>query len=85
MLVSDSFAVVLRCLMTSISCVAGLVPVMMLAEQTGLSRAAGHKVVSATEDQVGGGQPRPEAGRLGCGDVRGRGCIDDVDAVRSGG
>ena len=48
-----------------VSC-AGLVPVMGLAEQTGLRRLLGEKVrISAPADQVGVGEPGAEAGHRG--------------------
>ena len=53
-----------------VSC-AGLVPVMALAEQTGLPELLAEKVhIAAAEDQVRGGQPGPEAGHADRGHVR---------------
>ena len=45
---------------------AGLVPVMTLAEQTGLLRLLGEKVhIAEAPDQVSGGQPGAEVGHRG--------------------
>ena len=56
-----------------VSC-AGLVPVMTLAEQTGLRRLLAEKVhISGAADQVRGGEPGAEAGHGDRGDVCGRG------------
>ena len=53
---------------------AGLVPVMTLAEQTGLSRLIAEKVrIAEPRIKLGGGQPGPEAGHRGRRHVRGRG------------
>ena len=65
---------------------AGLVPVLELAEQTGLSELIGeHVQLPSTRVEVGGGEP----GRQVDLDHRRHGvrcdCIDDVDVLRAGG
>ena len=56
-----------------VSC-AGLVPVMTLAEQTGLIELLDSKIhIAEPEIAVGVGQPRPEAGHGDRGHVRRRG------------
>ena len=69
-----------------VSC-AGLVPVMALAEQTGLSELLAEKVrISRAADQVGVGQSRARSwSTLIAGMCAGADSIDDVDVVRSGG
>ena len=56
-----------------VSC-AGLVPVMTLAEQTGLAQLLAEKVhIAEPQDQVRVGEPGTETGHADRGDVRGRG------------
>ncbi len=62
-----------------------VVPVMTLAEQTGLSRLLGEKVHRRAADQVGGGHPSPKLVTVVAGMCVGADCIDDTDIVRSGG
>jgi hypothetical protein len=68
-----------------VSC-AGLVPVMALADQTGLRRLLGEKV-RITEPRIksGSANPAPKLTTLIAGMCAGADCIDDVDVVRSGG
>ncbi|MDT5075227.1 MAG: hypothetical protein QOF31_3521 [Mycobacterium sp.] len=64
---------------------AGLVPVMRLAEQTGLSRLLGEKVhVTAPRIKSGAANPAPKLGTVVAGMVAGADCIDDIDVLRSG-
>ncbi len=68
-----------------VSC-AGLVPVMTLAEQTGLSRLLGEKVhIAAPRIKSGSANPAPKLATLIAGMCAGADCIDDVDVIRSGG
>jgi hypothetical protein len=68
-----------------VSC-AGLVPVMTLAEQTGLGRLLGEKVhIAEPKIKSGAANPAPKLVTLIAGMCAGADCIDDVDAVRSGG
>jgi hypothetical protein len=68
-----------------VSC-AGLVPVMTLAQQTGLARLLGEKVhISVPRIKSGAANPAPKLATLVAGMVAGADCIDDVDVVRSGG
>ena len=68
-----------------VSC-AGLVPVMTLAEQTGLGRLLGEKVhIAEPKIKSGAANPAPKLATLIAGMCAGADCIDDVDAVRSGG
>ena len=68
-----------------VSC-AGLVPVMTLAEQTGLGRLVGEKVhIAEPKIKSGAANPAPKLATLIAGMCAGADCIDDVDAVRSGG
>jgi hypothetical protein len=68
-----------------VSC-AGLVPVMALAEQTGLNRLLGEKVrISAPRIRSGAANPAPKLATLVAGMVAGADCIDDIDVLRSGG
>ena len=68
-----------------VSCV-GLVPVMTLAEQTGLGRLLGEKVhIAEPKIKSGAANPAPKLATLIAGMCAGADCIDDVDAVRSGG
>jgi hypothetical protein len=68
-----------------VSC-AGLVPVMALADQTGLRRLLGEKV-RITEPRIksGSANPAPKLTTLIAGMCAGADCIDDIDVVRSGG
>ena len=59
---------------------AGLVPVMTLAEQTGLSRR-----LSAPRIKSGSANPAPKLATLIAGMCAGADCIDDIDVLRSGG
>jgi Transposase DDE domain group 1 len=68
-----------------VSC-AGLVPVMTLAEQTGLSRLLGEKVhIAEPRIKSGAAKPSPKLVTVVAGMCVGADCIDDIDAVRSGG
>ena len=68
-----------------VSC-AGLVPVMRLAEQTGLGRLLVEKVrITAARIKSGAANPAPKLATLIAGMCAGADCIDDVDVVRSGG
>jgi hypothetical protein len=68
-----------------VSC-AGLVPVMTLAEQTGLGRLLGEKVRIADPRIVSGAaNPAPKLVTVVAGMCVGADCIDDIDVVRSGG
>jgi DDE family transposase len=68
-----------------VSC-AGLVPVMALAEQTGLSRLLGEKVrIIAPRIKSGSANPAPKLATVVAGMVVGADCINDIDVLRSGG
>jgi hypothetical protein len=68
-----------------VSC-AGLVPVMTLAEQTGLMRLLADKVrITAPRIKSGSANPAPKLGTLVAGMCAGADSIDDVDVIRSGG
>jgi Transposase DDE domain group 1 len=68
-----------------VSC-AGLVPVMTLAEQTGLGRLLGEKVrISGPRIASGAANPAPKLVTVVAGMCAGADCIDDIDVVRSGG
>jgi hypothetical protein len=68
-----------------VSC-AGLVPVMTLAQQTGLTRLLADKVrITAPRIKSGAANPAPKLATLVAGMVAGADCIDDVDVIRSGG
>jgi hypothetical protein len=68
-----------------VSC-AGLVPVMTLAEQTGLSRLFDQKVrISVPRIKSGAANPAPKLATMVAGMCAGADCIDDIDVVRSGG
>jgi hypothetical protein len=68
-----------------VSC-AGLVPVMALAEQTGLSRLLADKVhIAEPRIKSGAANPAPKLATLIAGMCAGADCIDDIDIVRSGG
>ncbi len=68
-----------------VSC-AGLVPVMTLAEQTGLSRLIAEKVrIAEPRIASGAANPAPKLATVVAGMCAGADCIDDIDVVRSGG
>jgi hypothetical protein len=68
-----------------VSC-AGLVPVMTLAEQTGLGRLLGEKVrIIAPRIKSGSANPAPKLATVVAGMCAGADCIADVDVLRSGG
>ena len=68
-----------------VSC-AGLVPVMTLAEQTGLARLLDEKVhITAPRIKSGSANPAPKLATLVAGMCAGADCIDDIDVLRSGG
>ncbi len=65
---------------------AGLVPVMTLAEQTGLWPLLADKVrISAPRIKSGSANPAPKLVTLIAAMCAGADCIDDIDVVRSGG
>jgi len=65
---------------------AGLVPVMTLAEQTGLVKLLGEKVhIAEPKIKSGSANPAPKLTTLIAGMCAGADSIDDVDVVRSGG
>jgi hypothetical protein len=68
-----------------VSC-AGLVPLMSLAQQTGLSRLLSDKIHIATPRiKSGSANPAPKLATLIAGMCGGADCIDDIDVIRSGG
>src|SRR5271155_1663261 len=68
-----------------VSC-AGLVPVMTLAERTGLSELLAQNVhIAAPRIRAGSANPAPKLATLVAGMCAGADSIDDVDIVRSGG
>jgi hypothetical protein len=68
-----------------VSC-AGLVPVMALAEQAGLSRLLSDKVhIAEPRIKSGAANPSPKLATLIAGMCAGADCISDIDLVRSGG
>jgi Transposase DDE domain group 1 len=68
-----------------VSC-AGLVPVMRLAEQTGLGRLLDEKVyIAAPRVKSGAANPAPKLATVVAGMCAGADSIDDIDVVRSGG
>lgn len=68
-----------------ISC-AGLVPVVSLAEQTGLSELVAEKVRFKTcRVKSAGSNPAGKVGSIVAGMAAGADCIDDLDVIRSGG
>jgi hypothetical protein len=68
-----------------VSC-AGLVPVMTLAEQTGLGRLLADKVlIAAPRIKSGAANPAPKLATLVAGMIAGADCIDDINVLRSGG
>ena len=65
---------------------AGLVPVMTLAQQTGLTRLLSEKVqILAPRIKSGAANPAPKLATVVAGMCAGADCIDDVDVLRSGG
>ncbi len=65
---------------------AGLVPVMTLAEQTGLTRLLSEKVqIVAPRIRSGSANPAPKLATVVAGMCAGADCIDDIDLLRSGG
>ena len=70
----------------SLVSLAGLVPVMQLAEQTGLARLVSEKVLIA-EPRIksGSANPAPKLTTLIAGMCAGADSIDDIDVLRSGG
>jgi len=68
-----------------VSC-AGLVPVMTLAQQAGLSRLLDNKVrITCPRIRSGAANPAPKLATLVAAMCAGADCIDDADIVRSGG
>ena len=68
-----------------VSC-AGLVPVMALAEQAGLTRLLDNKIhIESTRVKSGAANPAPKLATLIAGMCAGADYIDDVDLVRAGG
>jgi hypothetical protein len=68
-----------------VSC-AGLVPVMRLAEQTGLTPLLADKVlIKVSRIKSGAANPAPKLATVVAGMCAGADCIDDIDVVRSGG
>jgi Transposase DDE domain group 1 len=68
-----------------VSC-AGLVPVMALAERTGLSDLLAQMVhIAAPRIKSGSANPGPKLATLIAGMCVGADCIDDIDVLRSGG
>ncbi|MFJ9367811.1 IS1380 family transposase, partial [Nocardia sp. NPDC101769] len=66
--------------------VAGLVPVMTLAEQTGLTSMLADKVaITAPRIKSGSANPGPKLSTLIAGMCVGADSIDDIDLLRSGG
>jgi hypothetical protein len=65
---------------------AGLIPVMALAEQAGLSRLVGERVrFKATKVKSAGANPAGKVTSIIAGMAVGADCIDDVDLIRAGG
>ena len=65
---------------------AGLVPVMTLAQQTGLTRLLSEKVqIVAPRIRSGSANPAPKLATVVAGMCAGADCIDDIDLLRSGG
>jgi hypothetical protein len=65
---------------------AGLVPVMRLAQQTGLLTLLEEKVqIFAPRIKSGSANPAPKLATVVAGMVAGADCIDDIDVLRSGG
>jgi hypothetical protein len=68
-----------------VSC-AGLIPVMTLAEQTGLGRLLDEKIqITASRIKSGAANSAPKLATLIAGMSAGADCIDDVEVLRSGG
>src|SRR5215217_4627111 len=68
-----------------VSC-AGLVPVMALAERTGMSDLLAQMVhIAAPRIKSGSANPAPKLATLIAGMCAGADCIDDVEVLRSGG
>ena len=68
-----------------VSC-AGLVPVMTLAERTGLVELLAEKVhIAEPKVKSGAANPAPKLATLVAGMCAGADSIDDIDVVRSGG
>jgi hypothetical protein len=68
-----------------VSC-AGLVPMMALAEQAGLSELLANKIhIAAPRVKSGSANPAPKLATLIAGMCAGADYIDDVDLVRAGG
>ena len=68
-----------------VSC-AGLVPVMRLAEQTGLAQLLSEKVcIAVPRIKSGSANPAPKLATLIAGMCAGADSIDDIDVLRSGG
>ena len=68
-----------------VSC-AGLVPVMRLAEQTGLAQLLSEKVrIAVPRIKAGSANPAPKLRTLIAGMCAGADSIDDIDVLRSGG
>ena len=65
---------------------AGLVPVMRLAQQTGLLMLLEEKVqIVAPRIKSGSANPAPKLATVVAGMVAGADCIDDIDVLRNGG
>ena len=70
----------------SLVSLAGLVPVMRLAEQTGLARLLSEKVrIAEPRIKSGSANPAPKLTTLIAGMCAGADSIDDIDVLRSGG
>lgn len=67
-----------------VSC-AGLVPVLALAEQTGLEPVLARVRFKVSKVKSGGVNPARKLGCVIAGMVAGADCIDDLDVIRSGG
>jgi hypothetical protein len=68
-----------------VSC-AGLVPVMTLADQTGLGRLLGEKIqIGSTRVKSGAANPAPKLSTIIAGMCAGADSIDDIDVLRHGG
>ena len=64
----------------------GLVPVMAVAEQAGLTRLLDNKIhIESTRVKSGAANPAPKLATLIAGMCAGADYIDDVDLVRAGG
>jgi hypothetical protein len=70
----------------SLVSLAGLVPVLGLAEQTGLGQLLADKVrITAPRIKSGSANPAPKLTTLIAGMCVGAECIDDIDVLRAGG